>query len=130
VVLTYALRALYDRRVLDELAFKGGTCLRKIVFGATGRFSEDLDFTLTAADAQAVLTEFYDVFNSDHYGVSLSLDDWYETEDGFGMEVEYHHDWNNAGRFRLQVSSREKPTLPVVPRPLIDQIYFETLEFS
>ena len=46
VVLTYALRALLDAGVMDHLAFKGGTCLRKIVFGSAGRFSEDLDFTL------------------------------------------------------------------------------------
>ena len=46
VVLTYALRALLDAGVMDHLAFKGGTCLRKLVFGSAGRFSEDLDFTL------------------------------------------------------------------------------------
>lgn len=33
VVLTYALRALLDTGVMDQLAFKGGTCLRKLVFG-------------------------------------------------------------------------------------------------
>lgn len=46
VVLTYALAALVDDGVMTELAFKGGTCLRKLVFGSSGRFSEDLDFTL------------------------------------------------------------------------------------
>lgn len=46
VVLTYALRALSDDGVMNHLAFKGGTCLRKLIFGSTGRFSEDLDFTL------------------------------------------------------------------------------------
>jgi predicted nucleotidyltransferase component of viral defense system len=43
VVLTYALRALLDDGVMDHLAFKGGACLRKIVFGSMGRFSEDPD---------------------------------------------------------------------------------------
>lgn len=38
VVLTYALHAMSDANVLDLLAFKGGTCLRKIIFGSTGRF--------------------------------------------------------------------------------------------
>jgi predicted nucleotidyltransferase component of viral defense system len=46
VVLTYALRALLDAGIMDHLAFKGGTCLRKLIFGSAGRFSEDLDFTL------------------------------------------------------------------------------------
>lgn len=43
VVLTYALHALGEAKTLDLLAFKGGTCLRKIVFGSTGSFPEDLD---------------------------------------------------------------------------------------
>ena len=46
VVLTCALRALCEAGVMDALAFKGRTCLRKTVFGNAGRFSEDLDFTL------------------------------------------------------------------------------------
>ncbi|MEK7668272.1 MAG: nucleotidyl transferase AbiEii/AbiGii toxin family protein [Gemmatimonadota bacterium] len=48
VVLTYALRALLDEGVMDHLAFKGGTCLRTMVFGSSGRFSEDLDFTIAS----------------------------------------------------------------------------------
>lgn len=39
VVLTYALRALFDTGVMDHLAFKGGTCLRKLIFGAAGHLS-------------------------------------------------------------------------------------------
>jgi len=38
VVLTYALRALFDVGAMDHLAFKGGTCLRKIVFGSAAWF--------------------------------------------------------------------------------------------
>ena len=49
VVLTYALDALVEGGVMADLAFKGGTCLRKLVFGSSGRFSEDLDFTLIIA---------------------------------------------------------------------------------
>jgi predicted nucleotidyltransferase component of viral defense system len=46
------------------------------------------------------------------------------------MEVSYSHAWNSSGRFRLQVSSREKPTLPVSERPMVDQVYFRDLEFE
>jgi hypothetical protein len=45
VVLTYVLKILSDHGMLEHLAFKGGTCIRKHLFGNTGRFSEDLDFT-------------------------------------------------------------------------------------
>jgi len=43
---------------MNHLAFKGGTCLRTLVFGSAGRFSEDLDFTLdTDRPDDDVLTE-------------------------------------------------------------------------
>ncbi len=45
VVLTFLLQLLKERKVLDRFAFKGGTCLRKMVIGSQGRFSTDLDFT-------------------------------------------------------------------------------------
>jgi len=131
VVLTYALGLLRETGALEHLAFKGGTCLRKIVFGSTGRFSEDLDFTLRGDDSQAALTALYEAFHEEHHGIAFSLpSDWYETDDGFGMEVRYRHDWNSAGKFRLQVSSREKPTFAVSDRPMLEQVYFQDLEFE
>src|SRR5271154_7533481 len=45
VVLTFLLQLLSERGILDRFAFKGGTCLRKMVIGSQGRFSTDLDFT-------------------------------------------------------------------------------------
>jgi hypothetical protein len=38
------LRHLHQEGVLDGLAFKGGTSLRKLYAGTAGRFSLDLDF--------------------------------------------------------------------------------------
>jgi predicted nucleotidyltransferase component of viral defense system len=131
VVLTYALHALHEAKILEQIAFKGGTCLRKVVFGSTGRFSEDLDFTLASDDKDAALIGLYEVLNRTHCGITFSIgSDYYETVDGFGMEVAYAHDWNSAGRFRLQVSTREKPTLVVEPRAMVEQIYFADLEFA
>jgi len=72
VVLTYALRVLLDTGVMDHLAFKGGTCLRKLIFGSAGRFSEDLDFTLDSDRLDDdVLTELVEVFNAEHHGITL-----------------------------------------------------------
>jgi predicted nucleotidyltransferase component of viral defense system len=45
VVLTYMLQLLSAHGHLNQLAFKGGTCLRKMFVGSQGRFSTDLDFT-------------------------------------------------------------------------------------
>lgn len=133
VVLTYALRVLEDEGVMKHLAFKGGTCLRKMVFGSSGRFSEDLDFTLDTADPEDdVLIHLVDVFNREHYGITFTLDEYYKTESdtSFGGDVRYRHAWNNAGRFRLQVSLRERPTLAVIPLPMKPQAYFAHLEFD
>ena len=133
VVLTYALRALLDAGVMDHLAFKGGTCLRKLVFGSSGRFSEDLDFTLDTGRAEDdVLTEIVELFNREHHGVTFIFNEYYKTEDdtSFGGDVLYRHAWNEAGRFRLQVSLRERPTLAAASRPMHRQAYFDYLEFD
>jgi len=133
VVLTYALRALLDAGVMDYLAFKGGTCLRKLIFGSAGRFSEDLDFTLDGdRPDDDVLADLVAVFNGEHHRIAFIFDEYYKTNDdtSFGGEVLYSHSWNDAGRFRVQVSLRERPTLPVVPRSMKPQAYFSHLEFG
>ncbi len=133
VVLTYALRALVDAGVMDHLAFKGGTCLRKVVFGSAGRFSEDLDFTLDSElPEDDVLVHLVEVFNQEHHGIAFELDEYYKTDGdtSFGGDVRYRHGWNDAGWFKLQVSLRERPTLEVAARPMQDQAYFSHLEFD
>ena len=40
IVLTYILKMMKEDGVLANLAFKGGTCIRKIYLGDLGRFSE------------------------------------------------------------------------------------------
>lgn len=133
VVLTYALRALLDTGVMDHLAFKGGTCLRRVVFGSSGRFSEDLDFTLhTDRRDDDVLTELVEVFNREHHGIAFTFDEYYKTDDdtSFGGDVLYRHAWNDAGRFRLQVSLRERPTLTVSSKAMQHQAYLNYLEFE
>lgn len=45
VILTYLIQLFPEKNIMDHVAFKGGTMLRKIVFGPRGRLSTDLDFT-------------------------------------------------------------------------------------
>ncbi len=133
VVLTYALRALVDAGVMDHLAFKGGTCLRKMVFGSAGRFSEDLDFTIDSELPEDDLrVRLVEVLNQEHHGIAFELDEYYKTDGdtSFGGDVRYRHDWNEAGWFRLQVSLRERPTLEVTALPMQPQAYFAHLEFD
>ena len=57
IVLTYLLQLMAERGILDKLAFKGGTCLRKMFIGSGGRFSTDLDFTRVAFGVNERSTE-------------------------------------------------------------------------
>jgi hypothetical protein len=45
VILTFLLQLFTEKKITDHVAFKGGTMLRKMVFGPRGRLSTDLDFT-------------------------------------------------------------------------------------
>jgi len=102
VVLTYALRVLLDTGVMDHLAFKGGTCLRKLIFGSAGRFSEDLDFTLDSDQPDDdVLMELVEAFNAEHHGITFTFDEYYKTDDdtSFGGDILYRHAWNDTDRF-------------------------------
>ncbi|MCP4549296.1 MAG: hypothetical protein GY835_22820, partial [bacterium] len=55
IALTYVLDILSDGGLLNRMAFKGGTAIRKLYLGGTGRFSLDLDFTATGDVAPDVL---------------------------------------------------------------------------
>jgi predicted nucleotidyltransferase component of viral defense system len=133
VVLTYALGALVAEGVMGALAFKGGTCLRKLVFGSSGRFSEDLDFTIdTDGDVDDVLQRVLGALDHEHFGITFRVGDFYKSDGdtSLGGVIRYRHEWNQEGKFGLDVSLRERPTLPVRAHPLEHQSYFPWLEFQ
>jgi hypothetical protein len=69
---------LFDQ---NHVVFKGGTALRKFVFGSKGRFSTDLDFWADDASyGDYVIGRLNEGFT--HEGVAFSLDtpDWQEGE--------------------------------------------------
>ncbi|HLG20738.1 MAG TPA: nucleotidyl transferase AbiEii/AbiGii toxin family protein [Bdellovibrionota bacterium] len=134
IVLTYVLKILEDAGLLKALAFKGGTCLRKCVYGKETRFSVDLDFTSSnVANADDVILELLTALGKPAYGLTFNVNtkDFYVAEDGFscGAIVSYGHSWNEA-RFKLDISLREPPSLSLVNLPLKPQTYFKTLEFA
>ena len=47
-ILTYLPQLFAEKGIMDHVGFKGGTMLRKMVFGPRGRLSTDLDFTCHA----------------------------------------------------------------------------------
>jgi predicted nucleotidyltransferase component of viral defense system len=134
VILTYLLQMFVDRGLHTRLAFKGGTFLRKMVFGPGGRLSTDLDFTaVEKGDPDDMLLNIMEVLDQPYHGLSFRYEkdrDLYTTEDGCSANPVVCHDWNPEGtKIKIQVSMREQPTLPVRPRTQIEQPYFRDLEF-
>ncbi|HXM09265.1 MAG TPA: nucleotidyl transferase AbiEii/AbiGii toxin family protein [Terriglobales bacterium] len=75
VVLTFLLQLLSERGILDRLAFKGGTCLRKMFIGAQGRFSTDLDFTgIEEHDHGEVILDIMAAFEQTYHGSQFIYD--------------------------------------------------------
>ncbi len=136
VVLAFLLQLLSERGILNRLAFKGGTCLRKMFVGSHGRFSTDLDFTgIEPHDHEDVVLGMMQAFEQPFHEIRFAIPDaaYYETQDGlsWGVNPTYSHQWNASGNseVRVQVSRRETPTLPTQRRPQIEQSYFRLLPF-
>ena len=137
VILTFLLQLLSERGTLGRLAFKGGTCLRKMIIGSQGRFSTDLDFTsLQEHDHEDVILEMMQAFTEPFHGIQFAIPDnsYYETQDGlsWGVNPTYVHDWNPGGQseVKLQISRRETPTLEPERRQQCAQSYFQRLPFA
>jgi predicted nucleotidyltransferase component of viral defense system len=134
IILTYLLQLVHEKKITDHLAFKGGTMLRKMIFGARGRYSTDLDFTLRSnfTDEQ-VMEMMLDALSKPYDGISFEIQDrdWDFTDNSFFANPTCSHAGNEKGtKIKLQVSLREKPILPVQALPQIDQEYFKLLPFK
>jgi predicted nucleotidyltransferase component of viral defense system len=81
IILTYLLQLFHERGLFEHLAFKGGTMLRKMVFGPRGRLSTDLDFTLYSQIAcDDIMMALLEAFGRPYHGLRFQLDqnnDWY-----------------------------------------------------
>src|SRR6202050_2526316 len=75
VVLTFLLQLLSERGILAKLAFKGGTCLRKMFIGSQGRFSTDLDFTgIEEHDHEEIILNMMEAFGQPFHGFQFIYD--------------------------------------------------------
>ncbi len=134
VLLTYCLKIFEEENLLDKMALKGGTMLRKCILGRQARFSLDLDFTyLERKEPDDVILEIVSIFNRTYYDIRFTVEmkDFYVSNDKLscGAKINYHHAWRK-GFFEFDLSLREAPILPLVQFPLINQSYFKYLEFS
>ena len=135
VVLTHLLQLFHEHRLTGHLAFKGGTFLRKMVFGQRGRLSTDLDFTCRSDISLDDLTlGLLETLAQPYQGISFRFDkdkDWYLTDDGCAANPVCAHEGNATGvKIKIQVSMRERPILPVREMAQIEQSYFRFLGFT
>jgi predicted nucleotidyltransferase component of viral defense system len=134
VILTYVLKALSEN-ILPNLAFKGGTCLKKVYFGNTGRFSMDLDFTSSGMTVERLKDGLRgQLDNTTAYGIDFNVIENHATAgpviggDSYLADLRYEHRWN-SGELLVEVSYREAPVLPPKEFPLFDEMYFKYCEF-
>ncbi len=135
VLLTYLLQLFSEKGITAHLAFKGGTMLRKMIFGPRGRLSTDLDFTCrTNISADDLMMMILETLSLPYHGISFQFEknkDWYLIEDGCSaIPVCMHADNQKGVKIKLQVSTRESPILPIVLLPQIKQDYFQHLGFT
>ena len=135
VILTYLLQLFTETGITDHVAFKGGTMLRKMVFGPRGRLSTDLDFTCRSdISLDDLMMMMLEALSAPYRGLSFRFDkdkDWYMTDEGCAANpVCFHDDNKNGLKIKLQVSTREVPVMPVVPVAQISQDYFGMLGFE
>jgi hypothetical protein len=122
IVLHYALALLNEIGLVDPgmdgaapgpLLFKGGTALRKCVFGSTGRFSQDIDLDATAH--QSYEDEISDALttHSPYHGVRFEIETFRHSEDGnFSGTIAYEH---AGGERTLRAADQLSPRSD--PRP-------------
>ncbi|MGB4778760.1 nucleotidyl transferase AbiEii/AbiGii toxin family protein [Microbacterium sp.] len=108
------LRHLHGTGILEALAFKGGTSLRKLYAGTAGRFSLDLDFDFVTigADPDDALTALIAAIDAltigpFRYGITERRGKW---------SLTYDHDYGGAGRLTSKLDLNPPPWLPPVRR--------------
>ncbi len=130
IILTYFLHVL-STNILSQLAFKGGTCLKKTYFGKTGRFSMDLDFTSISISLEELPDIFYALIHEKiHYKISFKIVEYNVKPESYFAVVEYSHTWNAGDKFEFQVSFREQPILSPIETQLVVVNYFKYLQFQ
>lgn len=138
IVLHYALGLMNQAGLIGvregqtepgPLLFKGGTALRKCVFGRTGRFSQDIDLDAAHPNGFEAAIEEALTANSPFHGIAFTIPNFRYSEDGnFSGGVIYEHE-HGRGNFELQISYRLDPILDPVGLPLVEQPYFRHVEF-
>jgi hypothetical protein len=137
IVLHYALALLNAQGLIGRqpgaempgpLLFKGGTALRKCVFGSTGRFSQDIDLDATNRNGFEAEIEAAFAAHNPFHGIRFAVPSFrYSQDENFSGTVNYEHQ-DATGAFDLQISYRLEPVLEPRTLTLVPQGYFARVE--
>ncbi len=132
IILTILLQRVATSDVGNQTVFKGGTALRKLVFGAAGRFSEDLDFSALGADTEAVQLELMATIDqASPDSISARVEKWEVAGPGTLQALCSFESSIGAGRFEVDVTVGQRPTLLGARRQRpVRQSYFDRLGFD
>lgn len=137
ILLTHLLQRLDEVGLMEKLVFKGGTMLRKMVFGAGGRLSTDLDFVVRSLDATAsddLALEIAAAFQAPYRDIQF---DWNISKDLGSSENSCRANprcitnFTPAGQvIKIEVSYRAEPILQPVLLAQLKQPYFDQIDFA
>jgi len=121
--LAWFLTALAETELQAMLGFKGGTALKRCYFGDY-RFSEDLDFTLTAPmtldELKARLEPIY-ITVLDASGIVFAFDreDRQRHENSYTFYLRYEGPLPKGNDVKVDVTLREQLVYPLQDRPVL-----------
>jgi predicted nucleotidyltransferase component of viral defense system len=137
VILTILLdRIFVHPHLRDALALKGGTALRKLVFGSSGRFSEDMDFATLGDDNDAIQAELIALLVNDEAGerdgVHVLEFDFEQSMQGTIQAVCEFQSERGGGRFELDITGGDdrRPLFATIWQRPLHQSYFRQLGFD
>jgi predicted nucleotidyltransferase component of viral defense system len=137
VILTILLERIFVHPQLrNSVALKGGTALRKLVFGSAGRFSEDMDFATLGDDNDAIQAELIGLLVDDEAGerdgVRVLEFDFEQSLQGTIQAVCEFRSERGEGRFELDITGGEgrRPLFDTIWQPPLQQSYFGQLGFT
>jgi predicted nucleotidyltransferase component of viral defense system len=121
--LAWFLTCLAGHPLRDSLAFKGGTALRRCYF-PDYRFSEDLDFTLTAPLAfDRIRTGHDEIFAALEAasGIRMNFDreDRHSHENTHTFYLEYQGPLPTSNSVKVDITINEQLGFPLVDRPIL-----------
>ncbi|MFH0817896.1 MAG: nucleotidyl transferase AbiEii/AbiGii toxin family protein [Candidatus Micrarchaeota archaeon] len=130
-VLSIALKAIAESKLLKFLVFKGGTAIRKIYF-REARFSEDLDFSVLSGSTKVGVLEGLTEALGDKEieGVRFGKVEEEKTAAGLKVGIKFSGPLGYGQRIRFDFSFRENLVQEPSKKPIIDLYKLGDCELS